>query len=219
MIFLYIALCIFPLVVMSIVFALKVDGFRIRHSIICVVLGTLSLVVISLVQTVSEPFFKSVLQNRNVLLRTVIFNGGVEEGIKMLFLLLAFLARTRVRRTSMTPVFATVFSALVGLTVGCFESLIYFVAGQQTIILRLCTSTLIHVFCAILSGLFAYRCLVKINGFFRFSLFPFFYAVIIHGIYNFFALRNDNLWYFSLAVIFLALSQASLWYKKTISCE
>jgi RsiW-degrading membrane proteinase PrsW (M82 family) len=92
--------------------------------------------------------------------------------------------------------------ALVGLTLGCFETLIYVVTGHGTFLLRLCTAVLIHTECAALSALAVWSWKSR-DAFRPATIAPFVSAVLIHSVYNFFAAFPPPLWWFSVIAILL----------------
>ena len=96
-------------------------------------------------------------------------------------------------------------AVLSGLSLGCFETLIYIASGIKNLELRLLTAVVIHSCCAGLSGLFVFN--LK-NG--SLKIYPFVLAVFLHGIYNYFAgFKMDSMFFwFSLVVVLVAVVDA-----------
>ena len=94
-----------------------------------------------------------------------------------------------VQKMSMKVFFAC--AVLSGLSLGCFETLIYIASGIKNLELRLLTAVVIHSCCAGLSGLFVFN--LK-NG--SLKIYPFVLAVFLHGIYNYFAgFKMDSMFF------------------------
>ncbi len=193
------ALCFIPLLTAFLCFALLAKDFKIGKGLLACILGIIAVVPIAALQ-----FF---LDSRNVfsasgpasiLLSALILNGLIEESIKAA--LLCAMPSKRVQ-----------YSILSGLTLACFESLIYLISGYENIRLRLFTAVLIHVACAVLDGLFAFSLRRK-----KPDVAPFLYAVVLHGLYNYFAGFGEHSPYFpiSFAVIAFAAIECRIHYKK-----
>ena len=199
-----IILCFVPLVVAVLVFALSFK-IKVGHQLIAVLLGLAAVLPISFIQYFLPdlPFFTGVPLVKT-LLKSLILYGLVEELIKMLlaiplphkeyseldFLLLAF---------------------VMGLALGCFESVVYYFDHLQKasargaellyglIAARIFSSDVIHMCCMGLSGLYIFSKRQRNPKFSYFVL-----AVIIHGVYDFFAGFSNGLRWFSIAVVLLA---------------
>ena len=130
-------------------------------------------------------------------------NGVVEETIKMAVF---FLFPSK--KMSMKVFFAC--AVLSGLSLGCFETLIYIASGIKNLELRLLTAVVIHSCCAGLSGLFVFN--LK-NG--SLKIYPFVLAVFLHGIYNYFAgFKMDSMFFwFSLVVVLVAVVECRIRYR------
>jgi RsiW-degrading membrane proteinase PrsW (M82 family) len=136
-----------------------------------------------------------------LLATALLFHGLVEESIKMLSLFLIRIGGKGREADKSRGVFMFL-GALQGLTLGCFETLVYFITGHSNILLRLCTAMLIHTACAALSSLTVWSCK---QGERRIA--PFISAGLVHGTYNFFSFFPPPLRWFSLAAILLGAIQ------------
>lgn len=196
-------LCFLPLILCFCVFCLAVDGFKLRYGLWSSLLGLLSVVPIALVQflILSLPIFTSNTL-ASVLVTAMVFNGLVEEGLKMLCMLLLPSRKTEF------PVFFCM-ALLTGLALGCFETVIYLFAGQQEIGVRMATAVLIHVFCAGLSGIYVWLFRQR-----RTRTSPFVLAAVLHGAYNFFAGFSGGYRWFSVLAIAMAALECRIWYAK-----
>jgi hypothetical protein len=192
-----------PLALVFVLCVIFVKGLKITHALLAVVLGLLVLIPVVLLQMIVRPlpFFTS-RRLIGVLLTALLFNGIIEEGIKMggIFVLPS-------KNTSLVAFLSC--AAILGLALGCFEAVIYFIGGQQNIAIRLSTATVIHTICAILSGLTVWAAK---NG--RKTMAPVIYAVLVHGVYNFFAGFSGGFWWFSLAAICFGALECRIWYQK-----
>ena len=208
-----IILCFVPLVVAVLVFALSFK-IKVGHQLIAVLLGLAAVLPISFIQYFlpNLPFLTGVPLVKT-LLKSLILYGLVEELIKMLlaiplphkeyseldFLLLAF---------------------VMGLALGCFESVVYYFDHLQKasargaellyglIAARIFSSDVIHMCCMGLSGLYIFSKRQRNPKFSYFVL-----AVIIHGVYDFFAGFSNGLRWFSIAVVLLAAIECRIKYS------
>ena len=208
-----IILCFVPLVVAVLVFALSFK-IKVGHQLIAVLLGLAAVLPISFIQYFLPdlPFLTGVPLVKT-LLKSLILYGLVEELIKMLlaiplphkeyseldFLLLAF---------------------VMGLALGCFESVVYYFDHLQKasargaellyglIAARIFSSDVIHMCCMGLGGLYIFSKRQRNPKFSYFVL-----AVIIHGVYDFFAGFSNGLRWFSIAVVLLAAIECRIKYS------
>lgn len=209
------ALCFAPLVATFLIFVIVIKDLRLLSALWACVLGLAAVLPIAFVQLFVGGF--SAFNGSgfaSLLLTAIVFNGVIEEAFKMLFLLL--LPR---KKTTVAAFFCC--SLLFGLALGSFESLVYLVRRLQSVsqqdgvagvykllLVRMATSVLVHTFCAGLSGLgiqFAMRC--------RLRLLPFVYAMLLHGIYNFFAAFAAPFRYFSVAAVLFAALECRICYQ------
>jgi RsiW-degrading membrane proteinase PrsW (M82 family) len=200
-----IAICFIPLAAVFICFVLLVPGFKTRWGLLACLFGLLAVIPIATLQFGIEKI--NLIEATSlgiVLLEALVLNGLIEESLKMglLFVL-----------PSKDIVLSAFFSyaILSGLSVGCFESVIYLISGYENIGLRMITAVIIHASCTGLGGLFVYSIRNK-----KVHVMPFIYAVLFHGIYNYFAGFNTGIKYFSFAVILFALIECRIWYRNCL---
>jgi len=90
----------------------------------------------------------------------------------------------------------------LGLSFGFYELLVYFISGEGALGLRFFTTVFFHAFCAVLGSFFIFSWKKK-----KFWLFPIAFAILMHGLYNFFAQFTGILWWFSILVLILTALQ------------
>lgn len=164
-------------------------------------------VILSLPVFISHTFI-------SVMITALIFNGLVEETLKMFLMLL-------LPSKKVTLQIFLAASMLCGLSLGSFESVIYLLRHLQAtgtegttstyhlILVRMFTSVVIHSLCAGLSGLYIWSFHRR-----KTAVLPFIYAIILHGLYNFFSGFSSGYRYFAIAVILFAAAQCRIWYIK-----
>ena len=199
------ALCFVPLIIMFF-FVRRFAQIGIILCLYAVLLGLLAVAPISILQFYAAdiPFLNSdhwITQ----LLRAVLFNGLIEEFIKIIFML--FLPS---KRLSLGKFFLC--ACICGMSLGCFESAIYFLQHLQQantigahliyvqLFERMFTSDAVHTLCAGLSALFI-RSIKRM----RIDIAALLFAPLIHGLYDFFALYDDFKWFSAAAILFLAV--------------
>lgn len=200
-----------PLAAFLVIFCLAVPGFKLRYGLASTLVGLFSLIPIVVVQyfILRMPIFSGNTL-LSALITVMVFNGLVEETVKMLSLLLL-----PHKKIGFGAFFAM--SLVSGLTLGCFETVIYLFAGYQNIQIRSLTAVVIHSFCAGLSGIYVWtwRHPAERSGGKKGSLItPFVLAVVLHGAYNFFAGFSGIFWWFSVVAILMAALECRIWYKK-----
>jgi RsiW-degrading membrane proteinase PrsW (M82 family) len=205
-VYLNVALCFLPLLAaLAVVFAAP-TGFRPREALAPVLLGLLAVVPITVVQLV---VVRAGLFHTNslaaILAESLLLNGLIEEGGKA-----AGLAALK----NKTPGTFMLQGALLGLAAACFETVLYVVGGQGSVLLRSVTAGLVHTECAAIVslGVRAWK-----NG--GRPVAPFVTAVVVHGVYNFFAAFPAPLWWFSIAAIALGGVQCRVHYKKAVALD
>ena len=199
------ALCFVPLLIMF--WAVRRFGrVGIISMLYAALLGLLAVAPISILQFYAAdiPFLHSdhwITQ----LLRAILFNGLIEEFIKMIVML--FLPS---KRLSLGKFFMC--ACICGMSLGCFESAIYFLQHLQQantigahliyvqLFERMFTSDAVHALCAGLSALFI-RSLKRM----RIDIAAFLFAPLLHGLYDFFALYDDFKRFSIAAILFLAV--------------
>lgn len=197
-------ICTIPVFAVIACMVLLIKEFKLSFVFISVFCGLFAVIPIYAIQFFLEV---SGLLNAHslfsVLLKSILLNGIVEETIKMVVFFLF-----PVKKMSMKVFFAC--AVLSGLSLGCFETLIYIASGIHNLELRLLTAVVIHSCCAGLSGLFVFN--LK-NG--SLKIYPFVLAVLLHGIYNYFAgFKMDSIFFwFSLVVVLIAAVECRIRYR------
>lgn len=173
------------------------------------VLGLLTVVPTSLIQyfVLRLPVFNGYTFS-SVMVTAIVFNGLIEEAMKMLFL-----CAIPQKKLVLSSFFCCVL--LYGLVTGGFESVVYIIRKFQEITLtsgkdivvnllvgRIFSAQAIHLFCAGLSGLYLWN--FRQNGSKNIS--PFVYAFLLHGIFNFFiGFTLGYKWLALVAILFAAV--------------
>ena len=205
-----IILCFLPLIVALVIFTF---GFKLNffHQIVAVLIGLLTVIPISFIQFFL-PDIPFLLQFPlwNTLFKSLVIYGFVEELIKMLMTVLL------PHKKSSTLQFLFL-AFLMGISLGCFESVVYFLDHLQKanakgaqllysqIFMRIFTSDIIHLTCAGLGGLFVVSCRQK-----KVKVSIFVFSVILHGFYDFFAGFANFFRFFSIIVILLAIAECRI---------
>lgn len=210
-----IILCFIPFVAVFILLKILIDEISIVKELIACALGLLALIPITILQYSFGDFFQIKGQTFFVLLfRAILLYGLIEEGFKC-----AVLCLMPVKKVSLKEIFW--YGLLAGLFLGSFESVIYVLSSIQkaslhsgTILLNLIyirtfTSILIHAFAAGLLAMFVYS--VK-NRNIRFSALV--YAILLHGLYDFFAIMPKPMNNFSYVIILLLLLECRITYVR-----
>ncbi len=202
-----IALCFIPLAAVFLGIALLAKDFKIRYGLFACALGLAAVIPIAVIQVLSQDFFEAKTLGM-VFIRALLFNGLIEESIKTLIFFLMPAKKLELKNFFHCAV-------LSGMALACFESLLYLISGYEHIGLRMGTAVIIHAVCGGLGGLFVYSVKAK-----QLRIFPFLYAVMLHGIYNYFAgLGRDTVYfYLAFAVILLAIAECRVQYLKIKTC-
>ncbi len=218
-----IALCFVPLIAAVVLFATAFK-MKITHLLIAILLGLAAVLPISFIQYFMPPIpginFSPVLR---ALLKSVLLYGFVEEAFKTLLLLpLPHKVYDNDSDADLqTPdhLGFLLLAFTAGLSLGCFESVVYYFDHLQIansrgatllygqIAVRIFTSDIIHTMCTGLCGLFVYSCR---NKPIRVSCLV--AAVLLHGVYDFFAGFSGNLRWFSVAVVLMAILECRIKY-------
>ncbi len=188
-------------VVFFVFIKLCVKSLNFFHAVLACILGLLAVIPITSVQFFIEQ--KNLLQASTlpaVLLKALILNGIIEESFKMI--LLFFLPY---KKMNVNSFFAC--GLLCGLSLACFENIIYFITGSSSLELRFFTSLIIHTTCCALSSLFVYSIRVK-----TLSVSPFVWAFLLHGVYNYFAgfKLNNVFFYISFVVVLISILECRI---------
>lgn len=210
-------LCLVPLVTTFLLFAILVPRISVLREFFAVLAGLLAFVPIVVLQFLFLGGRLEILMRANLFLsiiHSLVFFGLIEEGVKAASLLVL-----KARGESLRNFFA--YSILAGMALGCFESVVYLLTALgtrpqvsaeflQMIFLRMTTALMIHTLCAGLGGL----CIFYSKNIRR-NFSPLVFAIVIHGIYDFFAANAYPLKYFSVAVILLAVLECRIFYLRT----
>lgn len=197
--------CIIPIFLAVIILnrCLNRKGFSIKYGLITVLIGLGSLIPIVAIQFAVQLFQNSIKTTLlSVLITAIVFNGLIEESVKMLFLLILPTKKKEL------PVFFSG-ALLAGFSLGCFETIIYLFAGESNILIRLLSAVLLHTACAGLSGLYVWSFKKK-----KLNISPFISATLIHGLYNFFAGFSGGFWWISIVCLLFAIVQNKLLFDK-----
>ena len=193
---------------------------KISHQLLAILLGLAIVFPISVIQYVVPT--TNVFQNMPIvgtMLKSLIIYGLVEELFKTIVLVPVL--STKSIKEEYSAIQLLFLSFLLGLSLACFESLVYLFDRLQIannkgaqllyhhIFLRIFTSDLIHMSCAGLCGLFVISKRYNNN---KSKISYLFLAILLHGIYDFFAGFQNNLKYFSYFVVLLALIECRVKY-------
>jgi RsiW-degrading membrane proteinase PrsW (M82 family) len=218
-----ITLCFVPLI-LAIVFFSTCFKLKITHQLIAVLLGLAAVLPISFIQ-----YFMPSIPGLPIspvvsaLLKSLLLYGLVEEAIKTLALL-PLPHKIYDEEGATDPAAGRLNFLLLaftaGLSLGCFESVVYYFDHLQIansrgatllygqIAVRIFTSDIIHMMCTGLCGLFVYSCRSKTC-----RLSCLIAAVLLHGIYDFFAGFSGGLRWFSVAVVLMAIAECRIKYN------
>lgn len=198
-----------PAVLVFVLSKILNPAFKIKYGILSFVLGLVTIFPASLIQ-----FFLLKLEIfsgttfASVMITAILFNGLIEETCKLL--LLCALPQ---KKQTLGAFFCCVM--IYGLAAGGFESVVYVVRKFQEITLasgreilvsllikRIFSAQAIHAFCAGLSGLYLWN----FRHFKSKNILPFVFAVLLHGIYNFFISFSSGFkWLALVSIIFAAV--------------
>lgn len=208
-------LCLVPLVATFLLLAILVPGISVFREFLAVLAGLVAFIPIVILQYALLGSLQKCMRASLFLsiIHSLIFFGLVEEGMKTASLLIL-----KSRGETLRNFFA--YSILAGMSLGCFESVVYLLTALgtrpqvsaeflQMIFLRMATALVIHTLCAGLGGLCVF-CSKNIRR--NFS--PLVFAILIHGIYDFFVAFDSPLKYFSVAVILLAVLECRIFYLR-----
>lgn len=208
-----VALCFILYIAVFVIFAILVPNLKIRYELWASVLGLVAVIPIAFVEYLvfSLPIFTSPTFS-SILITSLVFNGLIEETLKMAFMLLL-----PCKKLNLQSFFAC--SLLCGLVFGSFESVIYMLADIQRIssagtgivfkliMIRMCTAVIIHTLCTGLSGIYIWSFRKK-----KVKITPFIFAVFLHGLYNFFANQEKPFYWFIIPVILFAAVECRIRY-------
>ena len=207
-----IALCFVPLILAIVIFS---TGFKLKitHQLIAVLLGLAAVLPISVIQ-----YFMPAIPGLKIspvlyaLLKSLFLYGFIEEVFKTLFLL-------PLPHKNSSRLEFLLLAFVAGLALGCFESVVYYFDHLQIansrgatllygqIGVRIFTADIIHMTCTGLCGLFIYSCRNKPR-----HISCLISAILLHGIYDFFAGFSSSLRWFSIAVVLMAIAECRIKY-------
>lgn len=221
-VYLCLAVCCLPFVISFVCFRLFSE-IRISTEIAASLAGLLAVLPITFIQfLISDVLFAGRLDSAAVLPlfgKAMLLNGLIEESVKMLFLL--FVPRKKI---SFNSFFLA--SLLCGLCLGCFETSVYFLQHLQSasdrgaellyhlIFIRIFSSDVIHLLCTGLCGIFMWSCISK-----QPDISAFVFAVLSHGLFDFFAGFQSYIRWFSVVVILFLLIETRIHYEKNKPAE
>lgn len=209
-------LCFIPLFLGILFFTLKYH-LKFTHQLFALLFGLIAVFPISIIQFFIPDLH--LLQNYPVLLallKSFFLYGLIEEILKTAFLL-------PVPHKNHTLQEYLLLSFVMGLSVACFESTVYYLDHLQIanargaillysqIFTRIITSDIIHMTCTGLCGIFLYTARQK-NARISFLIL----AILLHGIYDFFAGFQNGLRWFSLVVVFLSIIECRIKYTSLL---
>jgi len=223
-----IALCFVPLILAIVIFSTAFK-LKVTHQLIAVLLGLAAVLPISFIQ-----YFMPAIPGIEIspvlraLLKSLLLYGLVEEAIKTLIIIplphklydlkTAAAGEADGQTKGFLSFLLLAFTA--GLSLGCFESVVYYFDHMQIansrgatllygqIAVRIFTADIIHMTCTGLCGMFIYSCRNKPR---RISCLL--AAVLLHGIYDFFAGFSGGLRWFSVAVVLMAIAECRIKYN------
>ena len=218
-IFLPILICFIPVIFCFLIF--KKFEIKAIHLFAAIMLGLVAILPISFLQFwIPTPKTISINPVIHSLLKSLIIFGLIEEAFK------ALLIWPLPGKSEEKPLKFMLLSFMFGISLGCFESVVYFLDKLQIayskggtilylqIFIRLFSSDVIHMTCAGLGGLFVYTAVNK-KPKFQF----FIYAFFLHGMYDFFAAFQNNLRWFAIPVILLAIIECRIKYTALVPSE
>lgn len=184
-----IGICLVPLFLVCIVFLICIKKLSPLHLLFSLLLGFLAIIPVTIIQyfLFDLPIFINP-SLFSVFVLTFIFNGLIEETFKMstsIFL--------PVKKMTFGSFVACGF--LIGCAFGSFENIVYLIAGVKNISLRFFTSLLLHSSCGALSSIYIFSFKQKNPHISCFIM-----AILLHGIYNFFA-SSEKFWWFSIIAL------------------
>lgn len=214
-----IVLCFVPLILALLLFTFAFK-LKFTHQLIAILLGLAAVLPISFVQYFI-PDFSGLFQSPILfsLLKSLFIYGLIEELFKTLLLLP--LPHKIYQENNNLRAFLLL-SFVMGLSLGCFESVVYYFDHLQIansrgatllygqIAVRIFTSDIIHITCTGLCGMFIYSVRNKTP---RISFII--TAVLLHGVYDFFAgfSATSNLRWFSVAVVLMSVAECRIKYN------
>lgn len=212
-------LCFIPLIAVILLFTF---GFKLKflHQLIACILGLIAVLPISFIQFfISELPSISSYPIVNTLVKSLFMYGFIEEVFKMLFCL-----PVPHKKHSQLEFLLLIF--VMGISLGCFESAVYFFDHLQMahsrgaellygqIGVRIFTSDIIHMCCTGLCGMFIWSSRQK-----KARISCLITPILLHGIYDFFAGFSNGLRWFSVVVVLMSIVQCRIQYTSLKNAE
>lgn len=202
--------CFLPLVAFISCVAILSKEYKLWKALLACLLGMLPVLPIAMLQTPIDDMLKN-LDNKDeltgVLISAIVLNGLIEECIKAL-LLFVLPASITTEKKAKRAFF--LYALTAGLAFGCLETFFYLIGGTQGIGLRMVTAVVIHVFCTGLGGLFVFS--VKSR---EPRILPLIFAILAHGIYNYFAgFDGSPYFYISFVAILFSIMECRVRYMR-----
>lgn len=221
-IYIALGLCFIPLVLCFFLFKVF-SRIKISTELIACLSSFVAILPASFIQFLIVYYFPKVNNLEgglfSIFLKTLLFNGIIEEGLKLLFLL--FIPR---KKTEFPHYFMA--ALLFGIAFGCFESVVYFTQHLQSakanggeliyhlIFVRMFSSVLVHTFCSGLAALFIWSIKEK-----QADVFSLFIAILMHALYDFFVSFPNFVHWFSIATILVLILESRIHYEKNKPLE
>ena len=136
-----------------------------------------------------------------ILANCFIINGLIEECMKS-----ACLTFCMPKNFSIKEFF--ILSIIAGISFATFENVIYIICGMENPQLRMITSSLAHIICTSIDGLFIWLCFQK-----KCKISLIITSILVHTFYNFFAQLPSWFWVFSIVVLFFGLFKIIIFYQ------
>lgn len=170
-------ICFVPPILAATIFLLCHKKATLGSAVLSILSGLAATVPIALIQLLvfSLPVFSSgsIIM---LFLASVLFNGLIAETIKMFLLML-------IPGKEKKPLLFVICAIIAGISAGSFETTAYYlIYGTEILSMRFPATLLINAFCSGLSGLYVWSFKNR-KQYIR----PFLAAILLHGIYNFFA--------------------------------
>lgn len=182
--------------------------------------GLLAVLPITFLQFYFSAFFQMTENASNhirmlqLFFKALIFNGLVEELLKMIFIVLIPVKKLRLKKYFLAVL-------LFGLFLGTFESAVYLLheiqsAAQRNaqliyniVYVRIFTADIIHMCCAGLCGLFVWGVRKK-----RIDVLSVIFAVFIHGAFDFFVQLSGSFYWLATVTVLFAIMECRVRYIK-----
>ena len=212
-------LCFIPLITAFFIFCFALKA-KAGQLCIAILLGLAAVLPISVIQFFLPPI--NILTEWPILraiLKSLLLYGLVEEALKCIFIL-------PLPKKDKSALDFLLLAFTMGLALGCFESIVYYLDHLQmannrnatllygSIFARIFSSDIIHMTCTGLCGLFIYSIRKK-----RPCITSLLSAVFLHGFYDFFAGFQNGLRWFAIFALLLAIADCRLKYSAVTSQE